>query len=98
MRRVPHPLHHCYAFHTQRALPSDLSYAHIDVSVSNSANRLHQLLLARDKKVFCLNDTCSTEADYDRCTRLLKSFLDVYFPVPCRFEKHTHLSVPPTAR
>ncbi len=85
---VTSSLYHYYAFHTQRALPSELSYAYIDVSLPNSANRLDQLLLKRDKKVFCLNDTCSTEADYDRCNRLLRSFLDVYFPVPSRFEKH----------
>ncbi|MFF7755780.1 stealth family protein [Streptomyces sp. NPDC007971] len=85
---VTSSLYHYYAFHTQRALPSELTYAYIDVSLPNSANRLDQLLLKRDKKVFCLNDTCSTESDYDRCNRLLKSFLDVYFPVPSRFEKH----------
>ncbi|MGW3150588.1 stealth family protein [Streptomyces sp. NPDC001177] len=84
---VPSSLYHYYAFHTQRALPSELSYVYVDVSLPNSANRLDQLLLKRDKKVFCLNDTCSTEADFDRCNRLLRSFLDTYFPVPSRFEK-----------
>ncbi|MGW7406018.1 stealth family protein [Streptomyces sp. NPDC054833] len=86
---VPSSLYHYYAFHTQRALPSELSYVYVDVSLPNSANRLDQLLLKRDKKVFCLNDTCSTEADFDRCNRLLRSFLDAYFPVPSRFEKHS---------
>ncbi|MFE0509104.1 stealth family protein [Streptomyces sp. NPDC058964] len=85
---VPSSLYHYYAFHTQRALPSELSYVYLDVSLPNAANRLDQLLLSRDKKVFCLNDTCSTEADFDRCNRLLRSFLDDYFPVPSRFEKH----------
>ncbi|MEU8586872.1 stealth family protein [Streptomyces sp. NPDC048664] len=84
---VASSLYHYHAFHTQRAVPSDLSYVYIDVSLPNAANRMDRLLLHRDRKVFCLNDTLSTEADFDRCDRVLRTFLDDYFPVPSRFEK-----------
>ncbi|MFI0981285.1 stealth family protein [Streptomyces sp. NPDC021093] len=83
---IPSSLAHYYAFHTRRALPDDIEYAYIDVSLPNAANRLDRLLLNRDKSVFCLNDTLSTEDDFDRSTALLRPFLQTYFPVPGRYE------------
>ncbi|MGW7411411.1 stealth family protein [Streptomyces sp. NPDC054863] len=83
---IPSSLAHYYAFHTRRALPDDIEYAYIDVSLPNAANRLDRLLLSRDKSVFCLNDTLSTEDDFDRSAALLRPFLQTYFPVPSRYE------------
>ncbi|GAA3488959.1 stealth family protein [Streptomyces cremeus] len=83
---IPSSLYHYYAFHTRRALPSDIEYSYIDVSKPNAANRLDRLLLDRDKAAFCLNDTLSTEADIARSTALLRPFLETYFPVPGRYE------------
>ncbi|WP_078897908.1 stealth family protein [Streptomyces rimosus] len=85
---IPSSLYHYYAFHTRRALPSDLPYVYIDVSKPNAANRLDRLLLHRDKSVFCLNDTLSTEDDFEQRTGLLRPFLETYFPVPSRYELH----------
>ncbi|MCJ1678358.1 stealth family protein [Streptomyces sp. APSN-46.1] len=84
---IPSSLYHYYAFHTGRALAGDLEYVYIDVSLPNAGHRLDRLLLARDRDVFCLNDTLSTEEDFDTSTRLLKPFLDSYFPIPSRFER-----------
>ncbi|MEV0371737.1 stealth family protein [Streptomyces sp. NPDC050636] len=83
---IPSSLYHYYAFHTRRALPGDVEYGYIDVSHPNTANRLDRLLLNRDKGVFCLNDTLSTEDDFERSTSLLRPFLESYFPVPSRYE------------
>nr|WP_308346598.1 stealth family protein [Streptomyces sp. ISL-66] len=84
---IPSSLHHYYAFHTGRALAGDLEYMYIDVSLPNAANRLDRLLLARDRDVFCLNDTLSTEEDFETSSSLLRPFLDAYYPVPSRFER-----------
>ncbi|AKL70144.1 sugar phosphotransferase [Streptomyces sp. Mg1] len=84
---IPSSLYHYYAFHTGRALAGDLEYVYIDVSLPNAGNRLDRLLLSRDRDVFCLNDTLSTEEDFDRSTRLLHPFLESYFPVPSRYER-----------
>ncbi|MFB7634143.1 stealth family protein [Streptomyces sp. NPDC056149] len=84
---IPSSLYHYYAFHTRRALPGEVEYVYLDVSHPNTANRLDRLLLKRDKGVFCLNDTLSTEDDFDRSTALLRPFLESYFPVPSRFER-----------
>ncbi|MFJ2742760.1 stealth family protein [Streptomyces sp. NPDC087440] len=83
---IPSSLYHYYAFHTRRALPSDIEYSYIDVSKPNAANRLDRLLLDRDKAAFCLNDTLSTEADLARSNALLRPFLETYFPVASRYE------------
>ncbi|WP_438488285.1 stealth family protein [Streptomyces sp. S186] len=83
---IPSSLHHYYAFHTRRALPGDVEYVYLDVSHPNTANRLDRLLLKRDKGVFCLNDTLSTEDDFERSAALLRPFLESYFPVPSRYE------------
>ncbi|MFE2284078.1 stealth family protein [Streptomyces sp. NPDC059443] len=83
---IPSSLYPYYAFHTGRALAGDLEYTYIDISLPHAANRLDRLLVARDKDVFCLNDTLSTEADFGRSTQLLRPFLKSYFPVPSRYE------------
>ncbi|KUL38784.1 sugar phosphotransferase [Streptomyces sp. NRRL F-4489] len=83
---IPSSLYHYYAFHTRRALPGEVEYIYLDVAHPNTANRLDRLLLKRDKGVFCLNDTLSTEDDMERSTALLRPFLEAYFPVPSRYE------------
>ncbi|MFG2196343.1 stealth conserved region 3 domain-containing protein [Streptomyces sp. NPDC048639] len=83
---IPSSLHHYYAFHTGRALPSDLDYAYIDLSRPNAAARLDRLLADRDRAVFCLNDTQSDEADITGQVALLHPFLDAYFPLPAPYE------------
>lgn len=83
---IPSSLYHYYAFHTRRALPSDLAYTYVDVSRPNAANQLDRLLLHRDKGVFCLNETLSSQGDFEQHTALLRPFLESYFPVPSRYE------------
>ncbi|MEV4329382.1 stealth family protein [Streptomyces sp. NPDC049597] len=80
-------LHHYYAFHTQRAVPSQLPYAYLDLTHPWTETRLGRLLANRDKTVFCVNDTVSTEQDVTEQKDLITPFLEAYFPVPSPFEK-----------
>ncbi|MFE1347108.1 hypothetical protein, partial [Streptomyces sp. NPDC058757] len=49
--------------------------------------RLGRLLAARDKSVFCVNDTVSTEQEVGEQKDLITPFLEAYFPVPSPYEK-----------
>ncbi|SFF50133.1 Stealth protein CR1, conserved region 1 [Actinacidiphila alni] len=81
-------LHHYYAFHTRRAIPStDLPYTYLDLTHPWTETRLGRLLANRDKTVFCINDTVSTENDASGQKDLITPFLEAYFPVPSPFEK-----------
>ncbi|MEU3609009.1 stealth family protein [Streptomyces sp. NPDC035033] len=81
-------LHHYYAFHTGRAVPStDLPYAYLDLTHPWTETRLGRLLARRDRAVFCVNDTVSTERDADGQKDLITPFLEAYFPVPSPYEK-----------
>ncbi|GHA69093.1 stealth family protein [Streptomyces termitum] len=81
-------LHHYYAFHTGRAVPStDLPYAYLDLTHPWTETRLGRLLAQRDRAVFCVNDTTSAEGDADGQKDLITPFLEAYFPVPSPYEK-----------
>ncbi|MEU0230646.1 MULTISPECIES: stealth family protein [unclassified Streptomyces] len=80
-------LHHYYAFHTRRAVPSELPYSYLDLTHPWTETRLGRLLAHRDKAVFCVNDTVSTGQDVIQQKDLITPFLEAYFPVPSPFEK-----------
>ncbi|MFE5792532.1 stealth family protein [Streptomyces sp. NPDC056503] len=80
-------LHHYYAFHTGRAVPSQLPYSYLDLTHPWTETRLGRLLAARDKTVFCVNDTVSTEQEVGEQKDLITPFLEAYFPVPSPYEK-----------
>ncbi|MET9364782.1 stealth family protein [Streptomyces sp. NPDC006632] len=84
---IPSSLYHYHAFHTRRAVPGDLRYVYRDVAHPHTPSQLDRLLRDRDKDVFCLNDTTSDEADFARSDRLIRTFLEAYFPVASRFER-----------
>jgi hypothetical protein len=84
---IPSSLHHYYGFLTGRAAPSKVRYAYIQLSVPDLKTRLDRTLARRDWDTLCLNDAYSTEAELERQSLILGSFLDSYFPVPSPFEK-----------
>ncbi|MFD7918215.1 stealth family protein [Streptomyces sp. NPDC059740] len=85
---VASSLHHYYAFHTGRAVPSrELDYTYCDLAQPGAERRLGTLLAKRDRHVFCVNDTTSTEADLEAQHTLLATFLEEYYPVPSPFER-----------
>ncbi|WP_066938172.1 stealth family protein [Streptomyces sp. NBRC 110611] len=83
---VASSLHHYYAYHQGRAIPSDMRYVYMDLAHPNTSRRLNRLLANRDMDVFCINDTVSTEGDLARTDALISPFLEGYFPVPSPFE------------
>ncbi|MQT05573.1 stealth conserved region 3 domain-containing protein, partial [Streptomyces jumonjinensis] len=79
--------HHYYAYQTSRAVAGRISYAYVDLAHPDTGRRLGQLLARRDRQAFCINDTVSGDEDVESQARLLRPFLEAYFPVPGPFER-----------
>ncbi|MFX4294793.1 stealth family protein [Streptomyces bohaiensis] len=84
---VTSSLHHYYAFLTGRAVPGEMVYNYFDMAHPHTPARLGRLLAARDRSVFCLNDTVSSEADLADQLAVMKPFLRSYFPFASPFER-----------
>lgn len=83
---IPSSLYHYYAYFTGRAVPSEISFAYLDLARPEIQRRLGILLARRDRQAFCINDTLSDGMDVARQTAMLRRFLDAYYPVPSPFE------------
>ncbi|MFG2429318.1 stealth family protein [Streptomyces sp. NPDC048590] len=79
-------LHHYYGFHTGRTTPGNIRYQYIDLAAEQARHRLDSLLAHRNFDTFCLNDTVE-HPDPEAQERMVRDFLDAYFPVPSRFER-----------
>ncbi|MFE5244618.1 MULTISPECIES: stealth family protein [unclassified Streptomyces] len=79
-------LHHYYGFHTGRTTPGNIRYQYIDLAADQARRRLDSLLAHRNFDTFCLNDTVE-HPDPEAQERMVRDFLDAYFPVPSRFER-----------
>jgi hypothetical protein len=84
---VTSSLHHYYAFLTGRAVPGEIAYNYFDMAHPHTPARLGQLLAKRDRSVFCLNDTVSSEADLVQQLAVMQPFLGAYFPFASPFER-----------
>jgi len=84
---IPSSLYHYYAYFTGRAVPSNITFAYLDLAKPEIQRRLGILLARRDRQAFCINDTLSDGHDVDRQTEMLKTFLRAYYPVPSPFER-----------
>ncbi|WP_354598289.1 stealth family protein [Streptomyces sp. JL1001] len=82
---VASSLHHYYAYHQARATLGNLRYVYVDIGDVLAQRRLDRLVARRDFDTFCINDTVVPE-DPDAQARMVKRFLDDYFPVPSPFE------------
>ncbi|CAM5276189.1 exopolysaccharide phosphotransferase [Streptomyces badius] len=82
---VASSLHHYYAYHQARATLGNLRYVYVDIGDALAQRRLDRLVARRDFDTFCINDTVVPE-DPDAQARMVKRFLDDYFPVPSPFE------------
>ncbi|WP_172639300.1 stealth family protein [Streptomyces tailanensis] len=78
-------LHHYHAYHTARATVGDLRYVYIDIGDIKAQQRLNRLVARRDFDTFCINDTV-VPADRDAQERMVRAFLEAYFPVPSPYE------------
>ncbi|MFE4633259.1 stealth family protein [Streptomyces sp. NPDC056773] len=84
---IPSSLYHYYAYFTGRAVPSDIQFAYLDLARPEIERRLGILLAARDRQAFCINDTVSDGRDTERQERMVRRFLDAYYPIPSSFER-----------
>ncbi|MFF1392272.1 stealth family protein [Streptomyces sp. NPDC058287] len=83
---IPSSLYHYYAYFTGRAIPSEITFAYLDLARPEIQRRLGILLARRDRQAFCINDTLSDGRDVARQTAMLSRFLRAYYPVPSPFE------------
>ncbi|MEU8586874.1 stealth conserved region 3 domain-containing protein [Streptomyces sp. NPDC048664] len=84
---VPSSLHHHYGYLTGRAQPSTISSTFINVGRYDHHTRLSRLLASRSHSVFCIGESADAEVPTDEQDRVLRAFLNAYFPVPSRFER-----------
>jgi hypothetical protein len=78
---------HWYAYGLGRAVPDDLAYLYQDIARAETRRRLENLLRTRHVDAFCLNDTAGEAADPAEQARLLRWFLEAYFPLASPFER-----------
>ncbi|WP_406468037.1 stealth family protein [Streptomyces sp. NBC_01594] len=78
-------LHHYYAYHKARATLGNLRYVYVDIGDALAQRRLDRLVAKRDFDTFCINDTVVPD-DPGAQERMVKRFLNAYFPVPSPFE------------
>lgn len=82
---VASSLHHYYAYHQARATLGNLRYVYVDIGDALAQRRLDRLVARRDFDTFCINDTVVPE-DPQAQERMVRKFLNDYFPVPSPFE------------
>ncbi len=84
---IPSSLYHYYAYFTGRAIPSDITFAYLDLAKPEIERRLGILLARRDRQAFCINDTVTESFEGERHTEMVRRFLRDYYPVPSPFER-----------
>lgn len=84
---VASSLHHHYAWLTGRAVPGEIRYYYADIAAPQTEGRLRRLLRRRDYDAFCLNDHDDAGVDHDAQARIIRTFLEAYYPVPSTFEQ-----------
>ncbi|MFE0509106.1 stealth conserved region 3 domain-containing protein [Streptomyces sp. NPDC058964] len=84
---VPASLHHHYSYLTGRSVPSALSSSFVNVGRYDHHSRLSRLLASRSHNVFCIGESADAEVPVDEQDRVLRAFLNAYFPVPSRLER-----------
>ena len=78
-------LGHYFAYAMRRAVTATMSFQYVDIGLPTAQEHLASLLANRDRDCFCVNDVGGYDqpVDEDR----LQRFFELYFPVPCLFEK-----------
>jgi hypothetical protein len=76
-----------YAFATGRAVEGSLSRLYVNIADRWAPAQLAALTENRDRDVFCLNETSMAGAREDKIDRMVRKFLEEYFPTPSPFEK-----------
>ncbi|MET9106948.1 stealth conserved region 3 domain-containing protein [Streptomyces zhihengii] len=80
-------LHHHYGYLTGRSVPALISCSYINVGNYEHHTVLSRLLASRSHDVFCIGESADAEVPVDEQDRVLRAFLNAYFPVRSRFER-----------
>ncbi|MFE9566002.1 stealth conserved region 3 domain-containing protein [Streptomyces sp. NPDC006487] len=80
-------LHHHYGYLTGTSVPSALACGYVDAGDREHHSVLGRLLAQRNRDVFCIGESADAEVPEDEQHRVVRAFLNAYFPVPSRFEK-----------
>ncbi|WP_404351016.1 stealth family protein [Phycicoccus jejuensis] len=80
-------LGHYYGYLTGRAVPGRLRYFYADIAKDDTPARLTGLLDERNFDVFCLNDHDSSGMDPAAQAKIVRNFLQAYFPLKSSFER-----------
>ena len=80
-------LGHYYGYITGRAVPGSCTTSTPTSRAPTRPTGSTTLLRDRDYDVFCLNDHDSSTIDPDTQLRIIRDFLEAYFPLPSAFEK-----------
>ncbi|TXS39782.1 glycosyl transferase family 1, partial [Streptomyces sp. t39] len=80
-------LHHHYGYLTGRSVPGLISCSYINVGNYEHHTVLSRLLASRSHDVFCIGESADAEVPVDEQDRVLRAFLNAYFPVRSRFER-----------
>ncbi|MCX4527150.1 MULTISPECIES: stealth conserved region 3 domain-containing protein [unclassified Streptomyces] len=84
---VTSSLHHHYGYLTGRSMPSSISCSFINAGNYEHHTRLSRLLATRSHSVFCIGESADAAVPVDEQDRVLRAFLNAYFPVRSPFEK-----------
>ncbi|WP_017541637.1 stealth family protein [Nocardiopsis halophila] len=80
-------LHHHHALLTGRAVPGRYRLRYVDLSAPDAPDRLNELRTERAHDFFCLNDVDTPPERQEEVGRMVRGFLEKYFPFPSPWEK-----------
>lgn len=80
-------LHHEFGYLTNRVVPGSIRSLYVNIASNEQQAKLTRLLTQRNVDVFCLNDSADSDMDASERGRVLRAFLEAYFPVASPFEK-----------
>lgn len=80
-------LHHHHALLTGRAVPGRYRLRYVGLSAPDAPDRLHELRTERAHDFFCLNDVDTPPERQEEVDRMVRGFLEEYFPFPAPWEK-----------
>ena len=87
---VTNSLYHYYALMTGRAVVQDAAkVSYIETTLASAPGAMRDLLKRRNVDFFCLNDGSKPEISVELRTKVVREFLESYFPIPAEWEAVT---------
>lgn len=80
-------LHHHYAYLTGKAAQGTISCGYANIGDYQHHTQLNRLLAARHRDVFCIGESAEAEVPIEEQDRVLRAFLEAYFPVRSPYER-----------